>query len=450
MKIVVVGAGPSGLAAAHKATELARARGETPDVVLLEASDRAGGAIGTEAIDGFLAERGADGFLTEKRAVIELAKRLGIDGRLVGTRPARDGAFVVKDGELHPIPVGFSMMAPTRVRPFLRSPIMSWRGKARALAEMALPRGEARPDESLASFVRRRFGDEVLEALAQPLVSGIYGADPERLSLRATMPRFLDEEARSRSVTLGLRRKAKAAGGATRGARYGLFASFDRGMQVLVDALVATIPDLRLGEAVTAIEPGASGVVVRTTRGEHRADRVILAANGLVLAPLLRPIDVTLSSEIARIEHGSCATVVLGYRTRVLPERLDGYGFIVPKREHRPSMAATFLSRKWPNRAPEGGELVRVFLHEPGTSEEECVRVARDELRALVGVTDEPLFSRVRQWRGAMPQYHVGHLELAARIAGLAKKHAWLRIAGNSLTGVGLPDAIAAGEAAAS
>ena len=450
MKVVVVGAGPSGLAAAHRAIELAHERGETPDVVLLEASDRAGGAIGTERIYGFLAERGADGFLTEKRAVIELARRLGIDDRLVGTRPARDGAYVVKDGELHHIPVGFSMMAPTRVRPFLRSPIMSWRGKLRALAEVAVPRGPERPDESLASFVRRRFGDEVLEALAQPLVSGIYGADPDKLSLRATMPRFLDEEARSGSVTLGLRRKAKATGGTARGARYGLFASFDQGMQVLVDALVSRIPGLRLGESVTAIVPTDTGAVVRTTRGEHRADRVILAANGLVLAPLLKPVDAALAAEIARVEHGSCATIVLGYDARVLPERLDGYGFIVPKREHRPSMAATFLSRKWPNRAPDGAELVRVFLHEPGVSEDECIRVAQGELRALVGVTREPLFARVRQWRGAMPQYHVGHLDLARRVADMAKKHAWLRLAGNSLTGVGIPDAVAAGEAAAS
>lgn len=236
-RVLIVGAGPSGLAAAHRCLEVARERGEALELHLLDSSPRAGGAVGTEHVDGFAIERGADGFITDKPHLIDLARRLGIEQRLVKTLPSTHGAYVVRGGTLLPIPAGFSMMAPTRLLPFALSPLLSPAGKARALLEPLVPRGRG-DDESLASFVRRRFGAEVLERLAQPLIGGIYGADPERLSLAATMPRFVDAERRSRSVTLDLRRQARRGqAAASQGARYGLFASFDRGMQVLVDAL---------------------------------------------------------------------------------------------------------------------------------------------------------------------------------------------------------------------
>jgi protoporphyrinogen/coproporphyrinogen III oxidase len=455
-RVVVVGGGPSGLAAAFRCAELAAARGEALALRVLELSSRAGGAIGTDQVDGFRIERGADGFITDKPYLLGLSERLGLTDRLVRTLPARQGAYVVRNGELVPIPDGFSMMAPTRLRAFLASPLLSPRGKARALLELAIPRGKPGADESLSSFVSRRFGREVLERLAQPLIGGIYGADPELLSLRATMPRFLDEEQASGSVTLGLRRKARAqqGAGAARGARYGLFASFDEGMQVLLDALVARLPSgaLALGARVASIEPtAAGGAVVHTEAGAEHADAVIVALGAAAAGALLAPLDAGLGRGLAGITLGSAALVNLGYARRVLPANIDGYGVVIPAAEGRASIAATFASRKWPGRAPAGADLIRVFLGPAlvDRPEQAQIEAARAELRALFGVVDAPSVVRVARYERVMPHYHVGHLDRAAAIEAAVLAHPWLSLAGNSLRGVGLPDAIHAGEVAA-
>ncbi|RYE88571.1 MAG: protoporphyrinogen oxidase, partial [Myxococcales bacterium] len=476
--------GPSGLAAAFRLVEAGRS-GRPVEVTVFEASERPGGSIGTDEREGFRVERGADGFITDKPALIDLARRLGITSRLLRTEPTSQGALVVRDGALHPIPTGFSMMAPTRVRAFLASPLLSPLGRLRALAESALPRGPARDDESLASFVRRRFGHETLARLAQPLVGGIYGADPELLSLRSTMPRFLEAEQRSRSVMLGLRRQARAAskaaagqasagkaasqasagpasaaagrpgdasGREASGARYSLFASFDHGMQVLIDALVAALPPgvLRLASPVRSLAPDGDGALVTTAAGTDRFDRVIVALPAARTARLVEAFDPLLAQRLVRIVHGSCATVNLAFtRRQALP---SVYGLVIPSAERRPSVAMTFASRKWAGRAPADGDLLRVFLGErlaEDATDERLVTLARDELRSLLGVRDEPRFAVVHRYLSAMPQYHVGHHERAAAIEARASAHPWLALAGNALHGVGLPDAVRSGERAA-
>ncbi|MCU0683641.1 MAG: protoporphyrinogen oxidase [Polyangiaceae bacterium] len=460
-RVVVVGAGLSGLSAAWSLSRPGPG-GAPPatEVVVLEGSPRAGGLVGSDARDGFVVEHGADGFLSEKLAAIELAEALGIGGRLVRTLPSRQGAWVVHRGALRPIPNGFSLVAPSRLRPLLTTRVLSWRGKARAALDLVLPRGPARPDESLASFVRRRFGDEMLTALAQPLAGGIYNADPERLSMRATVPRFLDEERRSRSVILGLRRKARAAGSANaaaRGARYSLFASFDQGMGVLTDTLVAALPPgaLHLGERAVGLEPRGAGVVVRTEAGAYEADAVLLALPAWAQRDLLSPLDATLGDLLGALAYGSAATVTFGFAAEAFARPLSGYGFVVPVSEGRASIAATFASRKWPNRAPRGRELVRVFLGGPSSppldraDDVELVRSGLDELKALLGARMAPDFAQVRRYTRAMPHYYVGHVDRASTIEARAARHPWLRLAGNALRGVGIPDAIAAAGVAA-
>ena len=447
-RVVIIGAGLSGLSAAYRLGEM------SPDteVVLLEAAARAGGWVGTDERDGFLVERGADGFLDEKPAARALARRLGIEHRMVGTRSSTGGAAIVHEGRLEPIPDGFSIMAPTRIRSALATRLLSPRGKLRMLLEPFVPRGTGE-DESLAAFARRRFGREVAERLAQPLAGGIYGADPELLSLRATMPRFQAEEAASGSVLLGLRRKARAQKVLAKGARYQLFASFDRGMQVLVDALVAAVPPVRFGVSAREVSLLADGVMVRTEIGEITADGVILAVSGRVASRLLA--DPVLAGALSEIGHGSACTVALAYPKKDVPASVQGYGFVVPLREGRASIAATYLSRKWPDRAPEGFDLLRVFLGGPsspdlfGASDEALVAAARRELAELVSLHADPLFASVHRSLHAMPQYLVGHLQRAQRIDDLVQRTPRLALAGNSLRGVGIPDAIASGESAA-
>lgn len=454
LRIAILGAGPSGLAAAHRLHEAAREAKRDLAVTLFDGAQRPGGAIGTDEIDGFLVERGADGFITEKPALVALAGRLGLTDRLIRTQPAEYGASVVQGGALVPIPDGFSMMAPTRLRAFLETRLLSPAGKLRALGEVLLPRGDLGPDESLASFVRRRFGPEVLERLAQPLVGGIYGADPELLSLRATMPRFLDEERASRSVTLGLWRKARKAASApaAQGARYGLFASFDRGMQVLVDALVNALPpgSLRLGHPVTRVTPDGDGAIVTTDRGDERFDRVIFALSARATARLIEPTDPVLAHRLSLIQFGSCATINMGFDQQFKSVR--GYGLVIPDAERRPSMAMTFAGRKWANRAPAGKDLIRVFIGDDLAEEaddDRLLSVARGELEFLLGITQKPRFAVIHRYLAAMPRYLVGHLDQVDAIERRAASHRWLALAGNSLRGVGVPDTIKAGEAAA-
>jgi len=249
-RVVIVGGGISGLAAAHRLVELGV---ERTQITLLEASGRLGGTLQTEHRDGFLLERGPDSFISEKPEAVALAKRLGLESRLIQTNEQFRRSFIVRNGRLRPVPEGFQLLAPSRMWPFITTDIFSVAGKLRMAAELLLPRRNGNSDESLASFVRRRLGQEALERMAQPMVGGIYTADPETLSLRATLPRFLDMERDHRSLILAMRRQGRAQKSGTSGARYSLFLSFDRGMEVLIDALGGVVPNVRLKTRIEAL-----------------------------------------------------------------------------------------------------------------------------------------------------------------------------------------------------
>src|SRR5215207_8383804 len=277
-RVVIVGGGVSGLAAAHRLVELQSE--ENPlEVVLLEASDRLGGTVRTHRREGFLIEGGPDSFISEKPEALNLAQRLGLAGRITGTNEQHRRSFVVRGGRLRPTPEGFQLLAPSRMLPFLTTDIFTWRGKARMALDLLLPRrkeANGSDDESLAAFIRRRFGQEALERMAQPMVGGICTADPESLSLRATMPRFLEMERRDRRLILSMWRAARASKDAARhgrgasGARYSLFLSFDEGTQVLTDALAARLPvsTLRLNTRVESLARDAGRWLLRTSEGE--------------------------------------------------------------------------------------------------------------------------------------------------------------------------------------
>ena len=454
-RVVVIGGGIAGLAATHRLVEHAQ-QGAPLDVVLLEASDHLGGSVGTERSDGFTLERGADSMITDKPWGLALCERVGLADRLIGTRAGERRTMVVHGGRLHPLPEGFLLMAPTALWPVATSSLFSPLGKLRMALDLLLPRRVAGGDESLASFVRRRFGAEVLERVADPLAGGIYTADPERLSLAATMPRFLEAERTHRSVILGLRATARMPRGGS-GARYGLFVAPRDGMGALVDAVARRLPEgvVRLRTGVTALTRDGEHWRVVADGQSFDADALIVATPAFAAARLLAPLDDGLGRALDAIDHASSATVTLGFRAAAVAGRLDGFGFVVPFAERRSLLACTFSSRKYEGRAPEGYDLLRAFVggaRRPDLVELDdaaLVAVVRAELRALLDVAAEPVLTRVARWRRAMPQYAVGHLDRVANIEQRAAALPGVALAGAAYRGVGIPDCVRSGEAAA-
>lgn len=458
---VVVGGGIAGLAAAHRLVELSLERGIALQLTLLEARDRLGGTIATEWRDGFLIEAGPDSFLSEKPWALALCERLGATDRLVRTNDRFRKTFVVHRGRLHPLPEGFQLLAPTRLVPLLASPLFSWPGKLRMAMDLILPRGSSGEDESLAGFVRRRLGQEALERVAQPLVAGIYTANPEQLSLAATMPRFVEMERQHRSLILALwraaRRNPEVAKGAS-GARWSLFVTFAEGMEELVRTLAGHLPldAVRLKERVDAVvSDGAGWKVALSHGGSLQADAVVVATEAYQAARLTRYLDPALARLLETIPYASAATVSLAYRREEIPHPLDGFGFVVPRSERRPILACTFSSVKYPGRAPDGFALLRLFLGgalDQGTfqeDDEKLLTLARSELAELLGVTAAPCLSRVHRFPASMAQYHLGHLDRVAAIERQVADHPGLALAGSAYRGVGIADCIRSGEAAA-
>jgi oxygen-dependent protoporphyrinogen oxidase len=450
-RIVVVGGGISGLAAANRLIEL----GHT-NVTLIEASSRLGGTIETVERDGFLIERGPDSFISEKPEAIELAKRLGLESQLIQTNEKFRRSFIVRDGRLRAVPEGFQLMAPSRMWPFITSDIFSVAGKMRMAAELFVPRKNANGDESLASFVRRRLGREALERMAQPMIGGIYTADPETLSLRATLPRFLDMERDHRSLILAMLRSGQAKKSGTSGARYSLFLSFDGGMQSLTNALAQINADIRLNSRVDKLTlDNHNWTITTSAREEIGADSVCLAVPAYVAASLIENVSGSLAAKLREIKYASTATINFGYKRSDIKHPLNGFGFVVPLIENRSLIACTFSSVKFLGRAPEDHVLLRAFAGgalQPeifGLDEADLVPRIDADLRELLGITGRPLFTEVAKWERSMPQYEVGHLDRVAEIESEVSKLPSLALAGNSYRGAGIPDCIRSGETAA-
>jgi protoporphyrinogen/coproporphyrinogen III oxidase len=468
-RVVVLGGGISGLSAAFRLLELSRTSEYPLEVNLLERSAHLGGALSTIREDGFVAEAGADSFLTEKPWALDLARRLGLDGDVIGTREEFRKTCVVRAGRLVDIPEGFSLLAPARQLPMMRSPLLSPWGKLRLAIEPMVPRRREAADESVACFVRRRMGREVLERIAQPLAGGIYTADPEKLSLEATLPRFAEMERRYGSVIRGLKAAARANGArvsGTSGARWGLFASLRDGMRTLVDALALKLGDaIRRGAEVTALEradaEGRNGKLQprwRVILGDGArvdADAIICALPADPAARLLEAHSKKLSTALGAIAYESAAVVNLAYRDGDFPRSPRIFGFVVPAVERRGIIAASFTSLKFNGRAPAGTILVRAFLggalqREMATVEDAAItRVAHDEFRALMDVQAAPLWTRVSRWPRSMPQYAVGHRLRVAEIEKAVAALPSIVLAGAALHGVGIPDSVHSGELAA-
>lgn len=461
--IVVIGGGIAGLAAAHHLVELRKERGLDLQVTLLEAAPRLGGTIATERVGDFLLEGGPDSFITEKPAALMLCQRLGLTPDLVSTNPANQRIYIVRNGKLEALPEGFFLLAPTRFWPFLQTRLFSWGGKLRMGAELLLPRSKNTVDESLGAFVRRRFGSEALERVAQPLVGGIYASDPDRLSLTATMPRFKEMEKQHRSVIYAMwaAQRARARERETgSGARWSLFVTLAGGLQHLVDALGQRLPEgsVRLATAATGVSRNLSDThwqITLTSDEVLVADGVVLATPAFRASEVLRTTSSEASRELAQIPYASTAIVSLAYRRSDFRQVPQSYGFVVPLSENRKIMACTFSSLKYPGRAPDDHILLRAFVG--GSLQAELYRQndnaletdVRDEIASLLRVTAVPALARVWRHPNSMPQYHVGHESRVKKIESALASFPTLALAGSAYHGVGISDCVRTGEEAA-
>ncbi|MEK6710941.1 MAG: protoporphyrinogen oxidase [Nitrospinota bacterium] len=459
-RALVLGGGITGLVACLRLRQGARERGLPLEVTLLEASARLGGSIESARAGGCLLEKGPDCFLGIKPEGAALCRELGLGGQLMGTRPECRRSFVLRRGRLHPVPPGFYLLAPSSLMPFVRSPIFSPLGKLRMALDLVLPRRRGEGDESLASFVRRRLGEEALRRMAQPMVAGVYGADPEELSLEATMPQFLEMERESRSVILALRRRMAEARGAAAasGPRYGLFLSLADGMGSLIGALRERLPGsaLRCGARAAGLrrEAGRWRVAVEGA-GEIEADALCVALPAHAGSGLFAGASPRLSALLGEVPYGSVTTLNLVFPRERVAHPLDGMGFVAPAEEGRVAMACSFSSAKFEGRAPEGKVLLRAFVG--GARGEEMLALPEgafigrvvEDLRPLLGLSGEPEAVLLQRYPRAMPHYTVGHLRRVEEMERLAAELPGVALAGSAYRGVGIPDCAGSAGAAA-
>jgi protoporphyrinogen/coproporphyrinogen III oxidase len=454
-RIAIIGGGISGLSAAFTLEEKRQA-GAPIEYVLFESAPRLGGVLVTDRVDGCIVEAGPDSFVTEKPWATDLCRKIGLGDQLIGSNDADRKTYILTRGKLVVMPYGLMFMVPTKILPTVFSPLFSLRTKMQMAAEWFHPPHKASADESVAEMVERHYGAEMVNRLADPLLSGIYGGEASQLSVRAVLPRFADMEAKHGSLgraMLAARSKMDVAKTPPRP----LFTSLKDGMQQMVDALIARLPAnvLRTNVPVHSTIPQDNGWTVSAGYQSDHFDALIVATPARAASAVLQLAEANLARELGEIRYTSSVTVVLGYDEAVRRSLPPGFGFLVPRVEGRRLLAATFVHNKFPHRAPEDRALIRCFLGGAsveqvlGASDEQILRIVRDELREIIGLTADPLFVRIYRWRAAMAQYGVGHLERLQRIESLLQKLPGLALAGNGFTGIGVPDCVRSGAEAA-
>jgi oxygen-dependent protoporphyrinogen oxidase len=451
-QVVVIGGGITGLSAAwflqtHGCNEY----------MILESSPKWGGKVQTEHVEtevgNFVIEYGPDSFITQKPQGVNLAKSLGLDSELLPTNDANRRVYVVNKGKLTPMPDGMMLIIPTRFMPFATSPLISIPGKLRMGLEPFIPAKNQDEDESLANFVRRRLGQEAVDKLAEPLLSGIYNTAAEQQSLMATFPRFRAIENKYGSLTRGM---IAAKNHAPQSKKQSLFVSMREGMGQIISALIDNLTgDMRLNANVESISKNiAGGYEIHLGNGDIiQTDAVVITVPAHPAAQLIRKLEPEIASILESIPYVSTGTMSLAYRNADLPMPLNGFGIVVPRTEKRPINAITWSSSKLEHRAPDGFSLIRVFFggaRSPQTMDletDELLGVVQGQLRELMEITATPYFTKTCRWRAAVPQYHVGHVEAINRLEALLPTG--LYVAGGAYRGAGLPDCIASAERAA-
>jgi len=457
-RIAIIGGGISGLSAAFY-LEKARAAGVELDYTLFESGQRVGGCLSSDHIEGCLVEAGPDSFLTEKPWALTLCKELGIADQLIGSNDSQRKTYIVVHGRMVVMPDGLMFMVPTKLMPTALSPLFSWSTKVRMARELLHPPRPMEDDETVAQLVERHFGVEVVDRLADPLLSGVYGGDAAKLSARAVLPRFVEMEEKYGSLSRAmLAAHKKLAEIAKKQPPRPLFTSLKNGMQQLVDAIVARLnPEaMRLRQHVRRIylQDGGWRVSIEMN-GDQRYDAVVVATPAHVAGELLDSIDRELARNLLDITYSSSVTVTLGYYKQQLAKLPHGFGFLVPRSEGTRMLACTFVHNKFPHRAPADKGILRCFLGGArdeailSLADEEIVKLVQSELHKIVKLDSRPMFARVYRWRDAMAQYEPGHIARVAEIEKRVAEIPGLAIAGNAYHGIGVPDCIRSGMEAA-
>ncbi|HWZ43762.1 MAG TPA: protoporphyrinogen oxidase [Candidatus Saccharimonadales bacterium] len=448
-RVAIIGGGIAGLSAAYY-MEKARRDGAPLEWTLYEKSDRLGGVIRTEYRDGYVLEAGPDSFLTAKPEAAALARELGLADQLIQSNDRLRKTYILVKKRLLPIPDGLQFMVPTRVWPMATTPLFSLGTKVRMARELLLSPRYGTEDESVADFVRRHFGQEMVDRIAEPLLAGVYGGNAEHLSLRAVLPTFAVMEREHGSLArAALKARKKAAGAKPQP----LFTSLKNGMQQLLDALKPVLPEtaLRLRQPVNTLRRVNNRWQVESAGMSEEFDAVLLAIPATATAALLASVDTGIASRMERIQYTSSAAVALAYDQASLPA---GFGFLVPGTEGRKMMACTFVHNKFSFRAPEGSALLRCFFSSSRVpdlltySDEALEKAALQELREILGLEVAPRWVRAFRWNQALPQYETGHLERVGEIQARLEALPGLGIIGNSFYGVGIPDCIKSGRQA--
>ena len=454
-KIVIIGGGIAGLAAAyHIHEEISKSTPVT--CTLLESSEKFGGKISTMRFDGFIVERGPDSFISQKPQAIELCKKLGLEDRLTGTSPDHPNTYVCLKNKLVTMPDGLSLMIPTKFMPFIFSPLFSWLGKIRMGMDLFIPKKKNNDDESLASFVRRRMGKEALEKMAEPMLAGIYASDPELMSINSTFPMFVQTEQKYRSLILGMlarkRQQMIHQAKVPKGKQpFSLFMTLKNGLDEMVETLVekATNVTFRAGTKVTDLSRAEEGWKLTLADGSFiNADAVISAAPAKISAHLIEQASPKVASLLNRIRYVSTATVSIAYKKEGFPHPLDGFGFVVPKKEGKRILACTWTSSKFPERVPEKHVMLRCFVggamrQELAELDEDAIAtMVREELLDIMGIDCEPVFLKVFKYKKSNVQYQVGHASLIKSIREELQSFPGIFVTGSAYTGIGIPDCI--------
>lgn len=456
-KVVIVGGGITGLSAAYYMQKEAREKGLMLDVLLVEAANRLGGKIQTVRRDGFVIERGPDSFLIRKKSMGILAEDLGIEQELV--RNATGQAYVLVNGELHPIPGGSVMGIPTEISPFLKTGLFSWAGKIRAAGDFVLPRSKIEGDQSLGAFFRRRFGGEIVENLIEPLLSGVYAGDIDHMSLQSTFPQFYEVEKKHRSLILGMKKTTpkqvpqKNGYGAK---KEGVFHTFRNGLETVVEAVEQQLEpgSVMKGVRIEAIEAVGDKTILALNDGQKiSADAVVLTTGHEMASRLFAPHG--LLQGLKEIQTTSVATIALAFPEEHVVQDREGTGFLVSRSSDYSITACTWTHRKWPTSTPKGKVLIRAFVGRVGDeaivdlSDAEIEKIVLGDLGKVIEIKGKPDFTVITRWKEDRPQYRVGHKQrIEAARAELKAKFSQVKLAGASYNGVGLPDCIDQGKAA--